>query len=319
MGETALYYLDSDGTAYEALLDLMVSQRGTQGDKLKLPEKSQLLTVIPYRASLRNFVVTRSGLVYPFPAFERLDLVLNAPEFKYLKDAFMQGASLLPLPESVSSDDRIVLLTNKGRIVCSSVSLLDDVSNTGVQLAKITKDDEMVVSACLLTSGQDLLIFTESGYTLLVAASSIRTCTGKAIQPWNGIKLQGNNQAVCCLPHCQELLIAKEDGSLAALNRKINPVVTLNSMGVELTKGSHVISAFPRTDYIIMADHKGYMAVLDSKDFTSKNKNQGIKAKGLARNAKMVCAFGVDAGQKTNPSFEEQGTMTKDTEEAADE
>ena len=199
--------------------------------------------------------------------------------------------SLLSLPDG-ESPDRLILLTNLGNIVCMSTEWLQKIRGS-IQLAKLPEEEE-IVSACFLESDQDLLIITRKGNTLHLAASSIHKRKGKGTQPQKGIKLSDDDSAVVCMPYVADLIIAKENGQLAAINRHINPIATCGSSGVKLAEGSKVVSVINRADAIALVDSSGYMIIVDAKDFSFKTRNQGVNAKKLSRDSKLICAIGLN-------------------------
>ena len=293
-----MYVVDSKRkTAMIEKDKLVISPRNTVGKKLEMSGKSQIKAIVPYAAANQNYVISRSGTAYVCPGVERLDELLTDSKYEELLQEFVQGAILLSLPDG-ESPDKLILLTNLGNIVCMSTEWLQKIRGS-IQLAKLSEEEE-IVSACFLESDQDLLIITRKGNALRLAASSIHKRKGKGTQPQKGIKLSDDDSAVVCMPYVTDLIIAKENGQLAAINRLINPISTCGSGGIKLTEGSKVVSVIKKADAIALVDSSGYMIIVDAKGFSFKTRNQGVNAKKLPRDSKLICAIGLNSENKND-------------------
>lgn len=297
----SLYALDSLGKA--SLIgkeNLVISRRDTVGKKVQQSNKSIIQAVLPYAAAQQNYVITKSGMAYSVPGIERLDAVLADSKYENLLQALELGAILLPCPNNrdAYSHGKLVLLTNLGNMICMSDEWLHKIRKNGIPFAKDLSEKEVIVSACLLDTDQDLLILTRNGKALRLYADSIHMVKAKGTKPRKGIRLSEDDSAVTCLPYTEDLIIAKENGQIAAINRPITPVATCGSYGINLTEGSKVITAFRRPDAIVLVDSRGYMIIVDAEEFVSKKKTIGVNAKKLSRDSKLIFASGISYSEE---------------------
>ena len=291
-----LICLDDTGHAFLPDDKLFIrSKAGSVGKWIRMETGRKLACVVPYNPDLYNYVVAPDGMLYPFPAVTRLDLVINEPSGEVFRTAFLRGGFLLSHLGEPSPSTKLAVLTERGSIVCITADGLNGIRADGAKIVTLSPEDGSVVAACFLEPGQDLLIVSSQGKGLRLFSEILLARKSLGTRTINGIRLRAGDTAVTCLPYSnEELFLAKSTGYISVISNSIPVRKGTNAEGVNVSEGALVVSAFTRPDVVIMVDSLGHTVFIDEADFLSKGSaKKGVKAQSISAGQHLLHAFGL--------------------------
>lgn len=235
----SLYLLGRSGEI-QALPDRQpVCNRNLAGKRLLDGQHVEPVALLCRKEWEPALVLAQDGMIYKIEADQRLD----SPDFCQPDNAAYQalrsGGVLLQGPELGQSEGTITCLSDRGSIRRVSLERFRRIPPEGRQLVAVP-EGERLVSACLGTSCNDMLLVSARGKVLRLAAEDLRAVTSPGSALYAGMALADEDHAVLCRPYeaNTEYLIITRSGR--AVRRAGSAEITSHGRGSRGVQGMQV-------------------------------------------------------------------------------
>lgn len=295
-----LYLLGRNGEI-RALTDRQpVCNRNLAGKRLLDGQRIEPAALLCCREQDPALILSSDGMLYRLAPDQRLD----SPDFCQPDNAAYQalrsGGVLLQGPELGQSEGTITCLSDRGSIRRVSLERFRRIPPEGRQLVAVPEGDKLV-SACLGTSCNDMLLVSARGKVLRLAAEDLRVVTSPGSALYAGMALADEDHAVLCRPYeaNTEYLIITRSGR--AVRRAGSAEITSHGrgsrgvQGMQVGAGDQIAALLPVTSAVLLVatSGKGLCIQTDSISVTT-GAVQGVGAMKLRPPHGVLDAVGME-------------------------
>ena len=245
-------------------------------------------------------ILSSDGMLYRLAPGQRLD----SPDFcrpdNPAYQALRCGGILLQGPELGQSDGTITCLSDRGSIRRVSLERLRRISPEGRQLVTVPEGDKLV-SACLCSAHEDLLIVSARGKVLRLAAKDLYVVISPGADICVGMTLADEDHAVLCRPYKTDTEYLFVTGSGQAVRLAASAELMPHGRGsqgvrqVRVGAGDQIAALLPAAPAVFLAatNGKGLCIGTDSISVTT-GAAQGVVAMKLRPPHAVLTAIGME-------------------------
>ncbi len=195
-----LYLLGRNGEI-RALPDRQpVCNRNLAGKRLLDGQRIELAALLCCREQDPALILSSNGMLYRLAPGQRMD----SPDFcrpdNPAYQALRSGGILLQGAELDQLDGTITCLSDRGSVRRVSLERFRRIPPEGRRLVAVP-EGEQLVSACLGSGGNDILLVSARGKVLRLAAEVLRPVTSPGSALYTGMALADEDRAVSCRPY----------------------------------------------------------------------------------------------------------------------
>lgn len=212
-----LYLLDRTGVISKLPYPTTLQSTHRVGKRLPLSCQEKVpVRVFAHDPGQKSLVLSPSGMLYRIPGKKQLDDADFCAAENLAYRALCDGGVLLQgeeLTRNGNDAGTIVCLANTGAIRKFRLAAFQRFPVEGRRLVRL-KEHETIVAACLCPEDQDILLVSEQGKALRIAAGELRACRNGGAELYAGISLGNEDRAVACIPYVEglEYLVVKRFG-----------------------------------------------------------------------------------------------------------
>ena len=290
-----LFQMDSSG-GIRRIPAVTVGRRARAGKPL-LPFDKRLTPgrILAHNQGAEALVISPDGMLYRIQAGMCLDM-LN--EDSPIRKALAGGGTLLQ--DTRLFEKNIVCLADTGRVRRVSLQKLRRIPPAGKQLVRLNQD-EYIVSACLCSRDQDVLLLTRKGKALRLTGKKLRSVVNPGAELVNGISLNPEDRAAVCIPYAAgaEYLIIKRCGKAVRLDGAFQiPPHGRGTEGTAIMKVGEqddILTMFRAGTYILCTSSSGKSLCIPASEIPGvKGPAIGAEVMKLHAEQRLISAVGVE-------------------------
>ena len=287
--------MDSSG-GIRRIPAVTVGRRARAGKPL-LPFDKRLTPgrILAHNHGAEALVISPDGMLYRIQAGMCLDM-LN--EGSPIRKALAGGGTLLQ--DTRLFEKNIVCLADTGRVRRVSLQKLRRIPQAGKQLVRLNQD-EYIVSACLCSRDQDVLLLTRKGKALRLTGKKLRSVVNPGAELVNGISLNPEDRAAVCIPYAAgaEYLIIKRCGKAVRLDGAFQiPPHGRGTEGTAIMKVGEqddILTMFRAGTYILCTSSSGKSLCIPASEIPGvKGPAIGAEVMKLHAEQRLISAVGVE-------------------------
>lgn len=296
----SLYLLGRSGEI-QALPDRQpIYNRNLAGKRLLDGQHMEPAALFCCREQDPALILSSDGMLYRLAPGQRLD----SPDFcrpdNPSYQALRSGGILLQGPELGQSDGTITCLSDRGSIRRVSLERLRRISPEGRQLVTVPEGDKLV-SACLCSAHEDLLIVSARGKVLRLAAKDLYVVISPGADLCVGMTLADEDHAVLCRPYKTDTEYLFVTGSGQAVRLAASAELMPHGRGsqgvrqVRVGAGDQIAALLPAAPAVFLAatNGKGLCIGTDSISVTT-GAAKGVVAMKLRPPHAVLTAIGME-------------------------
>lgn len=264
---------------------LPVNRRLAVRGEVVTPEScSRIQKIIMHDPARPAYIICDNGMAYYVPSGK-------TPE--QLDGTLLRSATWIQVPESVD-ELSLVCLSRHGGAVRLGPEVLRRITETGVQLVTLDVGDN-IVSACLCTSGDDLLLVSARGRALRLTGTNLEARKSMGCQLIRGLGLQDGDWAVHCTPYEQSetYLVGVDAGKVAHIDAGDDLMAhgrgTTGRAYVGGIRKDYVTAMTCYQSYVVLLSDRGRAVCVDANNFVPhKMGSVGVRALKLKGDEQLV-------------------------------
>lgn len=295
-----LYLLDSSGEIHSLPDRYPIRNRDLAGDRLLGEQRTAPpAALLCCEEQTPALILSTSGRLYQLAAGQRLDRGEFSQSANPAYQALRSGGILLQGPALRQQDGTITCLSAGGSIRRVSLARFRRIPPEGRQLVAVSEADPLV-SACLCTSGSDVVLASAQGKVLRLSAADLRPVTAPGSQLYSGMALTGNDRAALCRPYepDTEYLFITCSGRAVRLSSSAELLPhgrgSQGARQVRVGPGDQLMELMPVTPAVLLVSTggRGLCIQTDSIPVTT-NPAQGVRSLKLRPPNTVLAAIGM--------------------------
>ena len=234
--------------------------------------------------------ISTKWLLHPRDWSESLHLLRKLPQ-----DTLLIQESAIQQQSST-----IVCFSNLGRVGRYHIPNLNHTDEEACSLVSL-QPGEKIVSACLCSELDDILLLSAKGKALLLAPSELRPASDADPTLHHGLALTSEDCAALCIPYHSQLeyMIVKRSGLVVRIIKNF-PKLSRTSTDegrqlIYVAQDDSILTAFPASRYLLVVSKNKYLCLDANNIRPLSSVAKGVQTLKLHTGAQLTAAIGLDS------------------------